>query len=161
MRHLRSPSLTEDQRNRFGAIHPSFLGGEYLPDCNPSETEIARVKLRSTTQDLISIRATREDGELRYPIVDEYDDHEFSLWTQFSQKPFSVKKLIEFLDNSSEVKGYPGSLTLAYNNSNADGVLSRERLRDFTTVCSEIYSQLEEHYDRVYADWIVEEHVVG
>ena len=99
--------------------------------------------------------------ELRYSIVDEYDDHEFSLWTQFSQKPFSVKKLIEFLDNSSEVKGYPGSLTLAYNNSNADGVLSRERLRDFTTVCSEIYSQLEEHYDRVYADWIVEEHVVG
>ena len=61
----------------------------------------------------------------------------------------------------SEDKGYPGGLPLAYNNSNADGVLSRERLRDFTTVSSEIYSRLEEHYDRVYADWIVEEDVVG
>ena len=40
-------------------------------------------------------------------------------------------------------------------------VMSRERLRDFTTVSSEIYSRLEEHYDRVYADWIVEEDVVG
>ena len=67
MRHLRSPSLTEDERNRFGAIHPSFMGGEYLPDCNPSETEIARVKLRSTTQDLISIRATREDESFDTP----------------------------------------------------------------------------------------------
>ena len=94
-------SLTEDERNRFGAIHLSFMGGEYLTDCNPSETEIARVTLRSTTQDVISIRAKREDGELRYSIVDEYDDHEFSLWTEFSQKPFSLKELIEFLDNSS------------------------------------------------------------
>ena len=42
-------SLTEDERNRFGVIHPSLMGGEYLPDCNPSETEIARVTLRSTT----------------------------------------------------------------------------------------------------------------
>ena len=154
-------SLTEDERNRFGVIHPSFMGGEYIPDCNPSETEIARVTLRSTTKDVISIRATREDGELRYSIVDEYDDHEFILWTEFSQKPFSLKELIEFLENSSEDNGYPGGLPLAYNNSNADGVLSRERLRDFTTVSSEIYSQLEEHYDRVYADWIVEEDVVG
>ena len=74
---------------------------------------------------------------------------------------FSLKELIEFLDNSSEDNGYPGGLPLAYNNSNSDGVLSRERLRDFTTVSSEIYSQLEEHYNRVYADWIVEEDVVG
>ena len=154
-------SLTEDERNRFGAIHPSFMGGEYLPDCNPSETEIARVTLRSTTQDVISIRATREDGELRYSIVDEYDDHQFSLWTESSQKPFSLKELIEFLDNSSEDNGYPGSLPLTYNNYNADGVMSRERLRDLTTVSSEIYFQLEEHYNRVYADWIVEEDVVG
>ena len=61
----------------------------------------------------------------------------------------------------SEDNGYPGSLRLAYNNSNADGVLSREQLRDFTTVCSETYSHLEEHYNRVYADCIVEEDVVG
>ena len=26
-------SLSEDQRQRLGLIHPSFMGGEYLPNC--------------------------------------------------------------------------------------------------------------------------------
>ena len=60
----------------------------------------------------------------------------------------------------SEDNGYPGSLPLAYNNSMWT-VFCPERLRYFTIVCSEIYSHLEEHYDRVYADCIVEEDVVG
>ena len=41
-------SLSEDQRQRFGLIHPSFMGGEYLPDCTAGETEIARIELEST-----------------------------------------------------------------------------------------------------------------
>ena len=150
-------SLSDKERFRLASIHPMFMGGEYLPDCNSNETEIARVTLRSTMQDVISIRAKGEDGELHYSVADEYDDHEFSLWTDSSLKPFTLKELIEFLDKSSQGLGYPGGLSLSYNNSNADSGLDRESLEDFTTISSEIYPQLEEHYDRVFADWVAEE----
>ena len=79
------------------------------------------------------------------------------VWTDSSLKPFSLKELIEFLDNSSQGLGYPGGLSLSYNNSNADSGLDRESLEDFTTISSEIYPQLEKHYDRVFADWVAEE----
>jgi hypothetical protein len=151
------PSLSEDERKRLGAIHPMFMGGEYLPDCNSGETEIARVTLRSTMQDVISIRAKEEDGELHYSVTDEYDDHEFRLWRDTSLEPFSLKDMIEFLDKSSQGIGYPGGLSLSYNNSNADSGLDRESLEDFTTISSEIYPQLEKHYDRVFAAWVAEE----
>ena len=150
-------SLSDEERKRLGAIHPMFMGGEYLPDCNSGETEIARVTLRSTMQDVISIRAKEEDGELHYSVADEYDESEFTLWRDTSIKPFSLKELIEFLDKSSQGIGYPGGLSLSYNNSNADSGLDRESLEDFTTISSEIYPQLEEHYDRVFADWVAEE----
>ena len=90
-------------------------------------------------------------------MTDEYDDHEFSLWTDSSLKPFTLKELIEFLDKSSQGLGYPGGLSLSYNNSNADSGLDRESLEGFTTISSEIYPQLEKHYDRVFADWVAEE----
>jgi hypothetical protein len=150
-------SLSDEERKRLGAIHPMFMGGEYLPDFNPGETEIARVTLRSTTQDVISIRAKKEDEELHYSVADEYDESEFTLWRDSSPKPFSLKDMIEFLDKSSQGLGYPGGLSLSYNNSNADSGLDRESLEDFTTISSEIYPQLEEHYDRVFADWVAEE----
>ena len=150
-------SLSDEERFRLASIHPMFMGGEYLPDCNSNETEIARVTLRSTMQDVISIRAKGEDGEIHYSVADEYDDHEFSLWTNSSLKPFTLKELIEFLDKSSQGLGYPGGLSLSYNNSNADSGLDRESLEDFTTISSEIYPQLEKHYDRVFADWVAEE----
>jgi len=38
-------------------IHPSFMGGEYLPDYRRDEIEIARIELESTTSDVISVRA--------------------------------------------------------------------------------------------------------
>ena len=150
-------SLSDEERFRLASIHPMFMGGEYLPDCNSNETEIARVTLRSTMQDVISIRAKKEDEELHYSVADEYDDHEFRLWRDSSLEPFSLKDMIKFLDESSQGIGYPGGLSLSYNNSNADSGLDRESLEDFTTISSEIYPQLEKHYDRVFADWVAEE----
>jgi hypothetical protein len=71
---LLQPELSEDQRDRLGRIHPSFLGGEYLPSYLPQEAEIARIELESTTADVISIRARRAgEHQIRYRIVDEYD----------------------------------------------------------------------------------------
>jgi hypothetical protein len=143
--------LSEEQRKRLGMIHPSFMGGEYLPDCEVDETEIARIELQSTLADVISIRAKREEDEYHYTVVDEHNDT-YKLFTETSIDTFTLGELIDFIDYSEQVGGWSGGLSLSYNNSNAE-YLSRERLRHFTTISSEIYPELEKHYDNVFSDW--------
>ena len=148
-------SLSEDQRKRFGLIHPTFMGGEYLPDCIAGETEIARIELESTLADVTSIRAKREEDEYRYSVVDEHGDT-YSLQTETSELPFSLDELIDFIDYSEQNGGWSGGLSLCYNNSNAES-LPRKHLRNFTRISSEIYPQLEEHYENVFSDWVAED----
>ena len=64
-------SLSTEERERFAKIHPTFLGGEYLRDYGKNETEIARIELKSTLADVISIRAIIEDEIITYSVVDE------------------------------------------------------------------------------------------
>ena len=54
---LLQDTLDEDTRRSLDLIHPSFMGGEYLPDYRRDEIEIARIELESTTSDVISVRA--------------------------------------------------------------------------------------------------------
>src|SRR5437899_1838208 len=68
------PVLSEDDRRAFGRIHPMLMGGEYLPPLQEGEVEIARISLRSTTADQISVRALRTSDGISYSIVDEYGD---------------------------------------------------------------------------------------
>jgi len=70
---LLQDSIDGGQRHSLEMIHPSFMGGEYLPDLEGSETEIARIELESTTSDVISIRTALDPAGFRYRIVDEYD----------------------------------------------------------------------------------------
>src|SRR5512135_2815800 len=51
------PLLDEQRLRRWGRVHPSMMGGEYLPEIVPGEIEIARIELQSVTADVISIRA--------------------------------------------------------------------------------------------------------
>jgi hypothetical protein len=53
---LLADTLNEQSRKNLGLIHPTFMGGEYLPDYRRSEVEIARIELESTTSDVISLR---------------------------------------------------------------------------------------------------------
>lgn len=76
---LTKTSLTDEERKRMASIHPMFMGGEYLPEYIRDETEIARIELRSTLADVISIRAKTEEGIITYSVVDEYDESEFEL----------------------------------------------------------------------------------
>src|SRR5882724_6852578 len=55
--------LSNEDRSGLGKIHPSFMGGEYLPDYAEGELEIARIELESTTTDVISIRAKKMASE--------------------------------------------------------------------------------------------------
>jgi hypothetical protein len=59
-------------RKALEAIHPMFMGGNYLPDTDDGEVEIARISIRSTTFDVTSVYARPEEGLIRYRVVDEY-----------------------------------------------------------------------------------------
>lgn len=149
-KELRTATLSEGLIQQLGRIHPSFMGGEYLRDYRRRETEIARIELQSTTGDVISIRARPVGKRICYSIVDEYDT-EFEQARQTSQTPFTLGEFIQFVDES----GYPDSppgLALTNNEANA-GDSPREELRHFTTVSSDVYPQLFEHFEHVFADW--------
>ncbi len=145
-------SLSDEERFRLASIHPMFMGGEYLPDYERDETEIARIELNSTMADVISIRACIDEGEtIEYSVVDEHDG-KFNLWTEWSDKPFSLSELVDFIDRTElEGSSYSG-LSLSFNNSNAE-CMDKEDLVGFTTISSEIYPDLEDHYGKVFTEW--------
>lgn len=151
---LLKSTLCEQARDGFGRIHPFFMGGEYLPDYLGRKTEIARLELRFTTADVMSIRARRDGRLLRYRIVDEYDT-EFEQQRQSSRKPLTLEQLVRFVDGSRH-PGLSSGLAMGYSEMNEEDGCSREKLRHFTTVRSELYPQLEKHYDQVFAEWVEE-----
>ncbi|MDA7670599.1 hypothetical protein N8592_01095 [Verrucomicrobia bacterium] len=149
--------IPNDLRQKLGAIHPCFMGGEYLPGYLESETEIARIDLESTTSDVISIRARVEEGLIYYRVVDEYKG-EFRLGCESSEEPFSLQEFVDFIDGTDLI-GLSGPISLAYNEFNMEGVVFRSELRYFTTISSDIYPQLNEHYEHVFDEWVEGEEV--
>lgn len=141
-------------RRTWERVHPSFMGGEYLPTMDADETEIASISLRSTTSDVISIRARRADGKLVYSIEDEYHG-DFTLACETGTRPFSLREFIEFLDGSSLQDYASGPLPLQYNIDNSE-YQPREELRYFTSIGSYPYPQLSDHYEHVFEDWVNE-----
>ena len=61
--------LSAAQRHALGAIHPSLMGGEYLPPLRKGEVEIARISLQSVTADQISLRARRTEKGIEFSTV--------------------------------------------------------------------------------------------
>ena len=152
---LLADSTNTEVRQLLSAIHPSFMGGEYLPDLLPTEVEIARVELKSTTSDVISIRARRDPGDelIHYRIVDEYET-DFTIESKASSLPLSQGELIALLDDTTE--GGEGGLAHCYNILNNNSLGDPESLRNFTTVSSTIYPDLFEHYDAEHEKWCEE-----
>lgn len=146
--------LSPELRAFLGRVHPALMGGEYLPEYDPAETEIARLELRSTTSDVVSIRAFPLGDEIGYRIVDEYGE-KFELERESSARPFSLRELIRFIDGSRHPDASSG-LALGYNDVNLDCGVDLETLYDFTSVSSDIYHQLSNHYHQVYGDWYEE-----
>jgi hypothetical protein len=151
---LLKSQVSPELRAFLGRLHPALMGGEYLPDYDPAETEIARLELRSTTGDVVSIRARPGPQGIAYQIVDEYGEH-FRLEREASAQPFSLAELIRFIDGSSHPDA-PIGLALGYNEVNYDCGADLETMRDFTRVDSDIYTQLSSHYGRVFEDWYEE-----
>jgi len=148
---LLKDELDDKEREGLGKIHPSFMGGEYLPEYLPLETEIARIELQSTTADVISVRA-RPIGEERigYRIVDEYESN-YKGVPETSAKPLTLEELIQLIDYDYNESGY-GGFGIGYNVSNAEWADDTD-LRNFTTVSSFTYMDLFDHYDAIHEEW--------
>jgi hypothetical protein len=159
--NLLADSLDEQNRQSLGEIHPSFMGGEYLPNYDRSEVEIARIELESTTFDVISLRARPVGTRIKYRLVDEYST-EFRLPQQTSRQPFPLGELIRFLDSVEQVGVTDPSwnrfgFVLSANQCNLECGADLETLRDFTRVQSDYYPDLASHYAEAIEEWY--EHV--
>jgi len=111
----------------------------YLPGYHVGEVEIARICLRSTTSDVISLRARPNEAGIAYRIVDEYEGKFFLPITQ-SKLPLTLAELVQqFEDGELNELDWGGGLSLGYNNMNADAGSDFEELRHFTRISSSIY----------------------
>ena len=115
---LTAHALSEDDRRFIGRLHPSFMGGEYLPSTRKQEVEIARITIASTTQDVTCVYARPLGKRISYRIVDEYNgDTITGRQTRTSTKPLSLGELVSFflqgwdllgcLDHNFCEYGYP------------------------------------------------------
>jgi hypothetical protein len=64
--------FSDADRKILESIHPMFMGGNYLPDTEDGEVEIARISIRSTTFDVTCVYAKPVEGLIHYRVVDEY-----------------------------------------------------------------------------------------
>jgi len=98
---LTKSALTDEERKALGRIHPAFMGGEYLPDLEQSEIEIARIVIASTTWDVTSVFARRDGGLIHYRVVDEYNGEMLSAHnTCTSEQPLTLGELEAFLNGA-------------------------------------------------------------
>jgi hypothetical protein len=114
---IADPELSSEERTSLGRMHPNFMGGEYLPDREDEEVEIARITIASTTKDVTSVYARRGKNRIYYRVVDEYGGDTLNNPTRTSTKPLTLKQLTEFflnswnlidcLDFNFESDGYP------------------------------------------------------
>jgi len=92
-----SGGISENDRKAFEALHPMFMGGNYLPDTGNREVEVARIQIKSTTYDVASVFAKFDKGVTRYRVVDEYDGATLVGKAKTrSQKPLTLGELADF-----------------------------------------------------------------
>lgn len=146
-------SLADEERQQVGAVHPWLMGGEYLPDYRENEVEIARVTLKSTTMDVMSVRARLNRKSITYRIVDEYGEPDrYHVANPYRKQPLSFRELIRLIDNATET----GGLVDGHRDGNYLAGAAVEEIWDFATASSVFYRDLEQWYDEVNAEWLQE-----
>ena len=148
--------LTDEQRAWLAGVHPSFMGGEYLPVYRTGEVEIARIELQSTTADVISVRARSANIRFKYSICDEYET-EFTVAPASSVRPLTLGELIGMIDKAGDRQSLGIDHTIANYEGGERTVESLEELKHFTQVESIFYPQLALHYRRLTHSWYLEE----
>jgi hypothetical protein len=152
-------TLDEATRNDLGAAHPSWMGGEYLPDYLPGEVEIARIVLASATRDVISIRARRRRAGRRilYRIVDEYHEPGRNPWgcrPGSSELPLTLGRLIELIDGAQNPDFDVEDGTLTDHLRDMQEMADPEDTASFVTVESDFYRSISRYYEGKAREWL-------
>ncbi|MDA9680045.1 hypothetical protein N9U06_01135 [Gammaproteobacteria bacterium] len=133
-------------------VSPAFLmGGKYLPELRANEVEIARIIKKSTTLDVVSIRARQTKNRIVYNIVDEYPEYDpdYYLTKRTSVNSLRLSELIEMIDSAVE-DGLVGS---GRNSHHSQG-FPAEEVYDFETAASVYYADLWGWYNEVNKEWL-------
>ena len=160
LHHLTDENLTDELRSQWGRIHPSMMGGEYLPHLMPGEVEIARIDMRSVTADVISIRARPTRTRILYRIVDEYDaefkeEHKkrYDVRNAWSKHPITMRRLIRLIDETQGMNDCEGGVVFEILNANVANGSDVEEMAHFITVISEFYPELQAWYEEKTLEW--------
>ena len=150
------------EQNIYVPIQNSFLGGPFLPEKKSGQVEIVSINLSSTTGDVLSISAKQTKSKIVYEINDEYEGS-FSLGIKSSQKPLTMKKIIQLID-TSELDDAPGpefscifggTRDWNYEEGGDDPI----RYWDFETVHSDFYPDLNHWYKIKNFIWLIEKKI--
>jgi len=152
LQHLMEEHLSEEQRTEWGRIHPSMMGGEYLPHLMPGEVEIARIDMRSVTADVISIRARPTRTRILYRIVDEYDT-DYDVRNIWSKHPITLRRLIRLINETQGMNECEGGVVFEILNANVENGCGVEEMAHFITVTSDFYPELQAWYDLATEQW--------
>ena len=136
---LLQSALPDPLRQYLGSLHPSGMGGEYLPDLTTQEVEIARITIASTTQDVTCVFARQAGHAIALRVVDEYDGGTLSI--KRGRKflgPLSLGELTKFflrrwnlfdvLQMNFEAEGYPSEKVLGFFRASSDFYLEFDDL---------------------------------
>lgn len=94
---LEDGGISERDRKALEAMHPMFMGGNYLPDTADGEVEVARIRIASTTFDVTSVYARRDGNVIRYRVVDEYGGDSLEGPAEMeSKQPLTLGELADF-----------------------------------------------------------------
>jgi hypothetical protein len=143
---LTRSALSDDERRARSYVHPAMMGGEFLPDMDEQEVEIARITLQSVTQDVTSVYARREGGRIYYRVVDEYEGDTLSDQRErISDQPLTLGELEAYFNAASDVFE---ALAMNFDvDSDLDHILI------FAEATSPFYPQFGDLYARRIASW--------
>ena len=92
----------EVPREVYEEVHPKDArAGELLPDCRREEVEIARIVVPMTSNGVVSFRARRDDGGIRYRALDQLRN-DYVISPDRSTQPLTLGELLDLINTSTK-----------------------------------------------------------
>lgn len=135
--------LVDEERRQLSRIHPSLMGGEYLPSERQDEVVVARIAIDSSTGDVTCVYARNTEKGILYRVVDEYGGETLSGKTKrLSKRPLTLQELTDFFLGAWHLDEVLEMNSLDYDGS-----------QRFVHPSSSFYPQFEELVRRKIQEW--------
>jgi len=93
-----APGLDDEDRAALEQLHPSFMGGEYLPDRHETEVEIARICVQSAKSEVVCVYVRPVGKRLHYRVVDEHGGATLQgKTTRTSVRPLKLREVVRLI----------------------------------------------------------------